>query len=80
MRSTRELNDFVIYCTNHPEQRFWQALRNWSGYDKIVAVEVKYLPVPEPNPLMESGYSEQHRDTFYFEGKQHDGKESKPSS
>ena len=24
------LTDFVKYCEAHPEQRFWQALRNWN--------------------------------------------------
>ena len=26
------LQDFVKYCQTHPEQRFYQALRNWSKY------------------------------------------------
>ena len=29
------LSDFIIYCLNHPEERFWQAARNWSGYTFI---------------------------------------------
>jgi hypothetical protein len=29
------LKDFVNYCEAHPDQRFWQALRNWSGFGYI---------------------------------------------
>jgi hypothetical protein len=31
------LRGFLTYCHDHPDERFWQALRNWSGYDYIVA-------------------------------------------
>jgi len=64
-----ELEDFVKFCQEHPELRFWQAVRAWSGFNKILAVRVEYVPVPDPNPLMESGYVEHHFDTFYWEGK-----------
>ena len=30
-------HDFMAYLYAHPEQRFWQALRNWSGQDFIHA-------------------------------------------
>ncbi len=36
-RNSELLRDFVEYCANHPDQRFWQALRNWSGYNYIIA-------------------------------------------
>lgn len=32
-----QLDSFILYCHTYPEQRFWQALRNWSGEDKIIA-------------------------------------------
>jgi hypothetical protein len=51
------LDDFVEYCEKHPEERFWQALRNWSGAGFILAC--KELP-PE-------GY--EYDDTFYREAK-----------
>ena len=35
-RNSEPLRDFVEYCANHPDQRFWQALRNWSGAEKIM--------------------------------------------
>jgi hypothetical protein len=33
----KELNSFIAYCKAHPEQRFWQALRNWAGVAYIFA-------------------------------------------
>lgn len=47
------LDDFVAYCNGHQEQRFWQALRNWSG-----ASYIKY-------EISTGGSNPQH-DTFYW--------------
>ena len=30
-KNQKQLLSFIEYCTNHPEQRFYQCLRNWSG-------------------------------------------------
>ena len=49
------LEDFAKYCEAHPELRFWQALRNWSGINFIVAARESL-----------SGLLE---DTYYWEGK-----------
>jgi hypothetical protein len=48
------LSDFVNYCVTHPEQRFWQALRNWSGFNYIWVSNHGNPPVS---------------DTYLFEGK-----------
>lgn len=53
------LMDFAKYCAEHPNERFWQALRNWSGY---------------PTILVETILHANCRDTFYFEGRRHDSK------
>ena len=37
MRNKKLLDSFVAYCEAHPEQRFWQALRNWCGWPFIFA-------------------------------------------
>lgn len=29
--------EFEDYCAKHPGERFWQALRNWSGLNFIFA-------------------------------------------
>lgn len=36
MKSKKQLLSFLAYCANHPDERFWQALRNWSGYSFIL--------------------------------------------
>lgn len=41
-KNAETLRSFVKYCILHPEQRFWQALKNWSGAPKIYAA----LPAP----------------------------------
>ena len=55
-RNQNILNDFIKYCEEHPCERFWQALRNWSTYAFIYASD---------------GMLEDYKtiDTFYFEGK-----------
>jgi hypothetical protein len=46
---------FKRYCISHPEERFWQALRNWSSYNFIwVSGDLERTDL---------------KDTFYFEGK-----------
>lgn len=55
MKSTTQLQDFMKYCANHPDERFWQALRNWSEFGYILASHT--------NP------DEDLQDTFYWEEK-----------
>lgn len=38
-RNAEVLVDFIKYCLAHPQERFWQALRNWSGKGFIYASE-----------------------------------------
>ena len=40
-RSYITLKSFVNYCREHPEERFWQALRNWSGHQVILADDLR---------------------------------------
>jgi hypothetical protein len=35
-RNSEQLGSFVVYCELHPDERFWQALRNWAGVAHIV--------------------------------------------
>jgi hypothetical protein len=35
-RDSETLDSFVEYCHAHPDQRFWQALRNWSGWQHVL--------------------------------------------
>jgi hypothetical protein len=56
-RSDQLLNDFTEYCRQHPTERFWQALRNWSGHNFILASNVKDAIVHDELPI---------QDTFYW--------------
>jgi hypothetical protein len=49
---------FGKYIADHPEERFWQALRNWSGAQFIYFWRSDI-----------SSSSINANDTFYFEGK-----------
>jgi len=52
------LTEFTEYCKEHPQERFWQALRNWSGAFKVL------IEIPDGN------YQNPQRiDTFNFEYK-----------
>jgi len=33
LKSEKSLMSFLKYCQEHPEHRFWQALRNWNQID-----------------------------------------------
>jgi hypothetical protein len=55
-KNQKLLLDFSVYCAQHPEERFWQALRNWSEGDYI------YVEQHKDTSVFIS-------DTFYFKGK-----------
>ncbi len=54
------LGSFIKYCREHPEQRFWQALRNWSGFGFVFLSDKLFH---------EDSFVEELQDTFYWEGK-----------
>lgn len=56
MKSKKLLDSFTKYCMDHPELRFWQALRNWCGWGFV------YVSTNDPDNI--DGYVE---DTFYWE-------------
>ena len=41
-RNSELLRTFTEYCNLKPQERFWQALRNWSGADFIQFVRDKW--------------------------------------
>ena len=53
-KNSTQLVSFTEYCRQHPDERFWQALRNWSGYVRIYGIE------PDKDP------GEAEQDTFYL--------------
>lgn len=36
-KNSETMGEFAEYCRTHPNERFWQALRNWSGQSFTVA-------------------------------------------
>ena len=52
-KNKKTLQSFIKYCEEHPEERFWQALCNWSK-----------LFIYARNEL-----GEDLQDTFYWENK-----------
>lgn len=40
------LADFTAYCYENPEQRFWQALRNWSKWAAVYVAKNDDHPKP----------------------------------
>lgn len=58
MNSSIELAEsFLQYCKEHPKERFWQALRNWSGHAYVLI------------SFNKDKISGEYKDTFYFKGK-----------
>lgn len=62
-KNSELLAKFVAYCEDNPEQRFWQALRNWSGYPFILVSELPPYMIHEYC----AGYVLPLTYTFYFE-------------
>ena len=63
-RNKELLEDFSQYCASHPNERFWQALRNWS---KRRFIYVSDIPLNQADNLKEA--NEWLEDTFYWENK-----------
>ena len=59
------LGQFLRYCMEHPDERFWQALRNWSQFKAIYGMTVG---APTDLELSEESRSKVIiHDTFYQE-------------
>lgn len=55
------LADFVQYCKDHPDQRFWQALQSWSGY--------AFVYVSDYNSSLMDIKEKDLEDTYYWKGR-----------
>jgi hypothetical protein len=65
-RNSLVLKSFVSYCKAHPEERFWQALRNWSGQNFVLtANSITFKTQPKGDEIT---YNDKE-DTFYWEGR-----------
>lgn len=69
-KNSKTLDSFIQYCIAHPEERFWQALRNWSDHAFIFTSELLLPILPGvDNDANRTYFIDQLRDTFYKEGK-----------
>ena len=57
-RNEQLLDSFTSYCEANPNQRFWQALRNWVGWGFIYASNFSEEEMDSQGHL---------KDTFYWE-------------
>lgn len=60
VRSEKTKKAFIKYLKEHPEERFWLAVRNFSGYGFISAKDI------DADGDISGG------DTFYWEERDHD--------
>lgn len=68
MRSSQMLEAFTAYCALNPEQRFFQALRNWMKVDALLAWKNQHPHscwTEYERPFRDMGAE----DTFYWEQK-----------
>jgi len=59
-KNEKLLADFSAFCAKHPELRFWQALRAWSGFSAILVADKQDLTSNILTGL---------QDTYYWDGK-----------
>lgn len=61
-RNSKVLASFIAYCQQYPDQRFWQALRNWCGMPFVIVSALA------PHDILASHCVGVAYDTFYWEG------------
>lgn len=67
-KNQKLLKSFTEYCNKYPEERFWQALRNWSGVPFIFASN--YSAGSIQSGIGDAGIGWIHealKDTFYWD-------------
>jgi hypothetical protein len=64
-RNNETLESFIIYCAEHPQLRFWQALASWAGYSFIFASDTG------PHDLNTFSIDDL-TNTYYWEGRTFD--------
>lgn len=70
-KNSTMLAAFTAYCRQHPEERFWQALRNWTEFSFIFSARV--AKEGEDYDFILLGTPLKVYDTFYKEKLEHDG-------
>lgn len=62
-KNQKQLESFAEYCISHPNERFYQALRNWSGEEAIYFAKHTLSVLPNENTYQITDL----RDTFYLD-------------
>lgn len=57
VRSELTKNAFIHYLVEHPDERFWQCVRNFSGQPFVMTGEIDVLNPPEG--LVDTFYREE---------------------
>jgi hypothetical protein len=63
-RNAATLASFIAYCNDNPEERFWQALRNWCGYRFVLVSNSE-----NPNEGLDTFQWEHRNDDIRFNRK-----------
>ena len=64
------LESFLDYCEKNPAERFWQALRNWSGQDFVFFGNVSNRrKAPDQKPVKFDDQNVYLDDTYSFLGR-----------
>lgn len=66
-KNNQKLISFTQYCLDNPEQRFWQALRNWAWTDKEYGDKRASFILKAQHINFDTGEFEGIKDTFYEE-------------
>jgi hypothetical protein len=64
-RNGKLLESFVGYCITHPNERFWQALRNWANVGYILASGISPVNMQDADAVVPGVV----KDTFNWEGR-----------
>ena len=62
-KNHEKLLNFCAYCALHPEERFWQCLRNWN---QIKNPKQNFILTAELSTNIEKNWANE-KDTFYEE-------------
>ena len=62
-KNQEKLESFTLYCETHPEERFWQAMRNWN---QLKNPKHNFILTAEIDSSINHPWKNQE-DTFYEE-------------
>ncbi len=63
-KNKKHLDSFIKYCTEHPQERFFQCLRNWAK--EVINPRIQYFLTAEYSAGSPTGFTNL-TDTFYWD-------------